>query len=219
MVLKSTVKERRAVVRRNEIIFRAVDFYFGSMAIQSGVFGVTAVSCIWYISGAYSAVNQSTMLDSVFFSVFLLDYILCIIAVDKKYDYCVSSVGLANLVSMIPLFGILIPAPLLHTEIWPSGWMGFLRFFRMMNVFQLTRSSSNQTLHCQKKNMRIALSKVNYRIGRLCVSILVLILVSAGVVFSVTLFEEKSFRMSSGEDMTWFDCLYFTVVTVTTVGD
>ena len=219
MVLKSTVKERRAVVRRNKIIFRAIDFYFDSIVTQLGVLGVTTVSCVWYISGAYSIVNQSTMLDSVFFSVFLLDYILCIIAADKKYDYCVSSVGLANLVSMVPLFGILIPAPLMHTEIWPSGWMGFLGFFRMMNIFQLSRSSSTQTPQRQKTDKRMALSKVNYRIGRLCVSILVFILVSAGVIFSVTLFEEQSFRMSSGENMTWFDCLYFTVVTVTTVGD
>ena len=72
MVLKYTVRERRAVVRRNKIIFQALDFYFDSIVIQLCVFGVTTISCIWYIYGTYSVENQSKKLDIVFFSVFLL---------------------------------------------------------------------------------------------------------------------------------------------------
>ena len=67
-------------------------------------------------------------------------------------------------------------------------------------------------------SVAINVSEVSYHIARLVVSIIVFLLVATGTIYAVTLFQNDAFFTPSGNVATWFDCLYFTIMTVSTVG-
>ena len=180
------------------------------------------MSCIWYISGTYTDDGQSISMEIFIFSVYCFDYLMCVIAAQRKFDYIFSAVGLADLISMTPIIAIDPPLSPANTIPWPPSWIGFFRFFRLFNIFQLIRSRntfSSSTNQNEKASIILDLSEVSYQIGKLCVNILVFILVASGIVHSVSVFEIDAFFSPFRRSLTWFDSFYFTVVTVTTVGE
>ena len=221
LVPKYKLRKRRIVVRWTASLARFINGYFDSIIIQLGILGVTIISCIWYVIGTYSSEDQSIAIEIFFFSVFAFDYTICIVAAQRKFDYMLSAMGLADLISMVPILSIIPVIDPTNGQLpWPASWLGFLRFLRILNIFHLfrLRNAFTQTSQNNTTSIAINLSEVSYQIGRLVVSILVFILVATGVVFSVAVFEMDAFLKPFEGPMSWFDSLYFTVVTVTTVG-
>jgi hypothetical protein len=161
-------------------------------------------------------------MDIFFFTVFLFDYIMCISAAHRKLAYIFSPMGLADLASMIPLVGIFVPESATQgLEQWPASWIGFLRFFRLFKIFQLIRLREALTPSSQPHDAAhaINLTEVTYQIAKLIISIVVFLLVAAGSIFAVQSFNANAFHHSMADGpMTWMECFYFTVVSVTTVG-
>ena len=128
--------------------------------------------------------------------------------------------GLADLASLIPLVGTFIGFNDSKIAIWTSSWIGFLRFSRLLNINNLIRIHS---LHAGiiPTDLTYALnsSKVFYQSSKLAVNIIVFLFISTGIVFSVITTDSDSFQISSNEnELTWFDCFYLVIVSVTTVG-
>ena len=197
-----------------------VNRYFDSIIIQFGMLGVTLLSCAWYIIGTYTTHGQSDAIEIFFFSVFFFDYSMSIIAIQRKFDYVFSAIGFFDLMSMVPIIALSPSLDPKNTLSSSASWIGFVRFLRILNIFHLIRRRNSFTSTGERKVASIVLdlSEFTYQIGILCVNLLVFILVSAGVVFSVTLFEADAFYTPFDEPMTWFDSFYFAVVTATTVG-
>lgn len=213
---------RRAIALCNSFIAAIADRYFSNIAIQLCILAVTIISCVWYISGTYSDEGQSVSLEIFIFSVFCFDYIMCITAAQRKVDYICSPIGFADLISMVPIIAIYYPLDPVDAIPWPPSWLGFCRFFRVLNMFQLIRSRnafSAKTHQNEEASIILDLSEVSYQIGKLFINILVFILVSTGIVYSVSSFEDEAFRHPFVGRLTWFDTFYFTVVTATTVGE
>jgi voltage-gated potassium channel len=196
-------------------ISSVAESYMHNRTLQCAVFIVSLASCAFYIVMASVPTYQSysdvtaTAFAVLFFVVFLIDYVLSIIAADRKVDYILSPTGLADLASLLPV--ISIPFSELHHSPLES-WIGFMRFFRLLKVFHLLRY--NQLNEEKMVDSSFELSEITFLTARLVISIVVFILISAGVVFYVYEIDPNSFS----DQMTWFDCLYFVVVVIATVG-
>ena len=107
-----------------------------------------------------------------------------------------------------------------NVQRWPASWIGFLRFSRLLKIFHVLRLRQALQSSAQPHDAAVALnlSEVSYHIARLVVSIIVFLLVAAGTVYAVTLFQTDAFMTPFGHVVTWFDCFYFTIMTVSTVG-
>ena len=220
LIQQYAVSKRRVSALWNAKIMQIVNLYFDSIIIQLGMLGVTVLSCTWYIVGTYTKYGQSNAIEIFFFCVFFFDYSMSVTAMQRKFDYIFSAIGFYDLMSMVPILSLtssLDPKNMLPSS---ASWLGYLRFLRILNIFHLVRrrNSFQPTDPLKAASIAVDLSEVTYQIGILFVNILVFVLVSAGVIFSLTLFEEDAFSVPFDGAMTWFDSFYFTVVTATTVG-
>ena len=220
LIQQYAVSKQRVSALWNAKIMQIVNLYFDSIVIQLGMLGVTILSCAWYIAGTYTTFGQSNAVEIFFFGVFFFDYSMSVTAMQRKFDYIFSAIGFYDLMSMVPIFSLissLDPKNMLPSS---ASWLGYVRFLRILNIFHLIRrrNSFRPTDRHKAASIAVDLSEVTYQIGILFVNILVFVLVSAGVIFSLTLFEDDAFNVPFEGAMTWFDSFYFTVVTATTVG-
>lgn len=107
MVLKHRVTRERWLAKQREYVNMVLRIYFDSISIQICILGVALLSCIIYIEQTYTEV-ENVEIEIFFFSTFLFDYVMCVAEANRKSDYIFSPMGIADLLSMIPLVGIFI---------------------------------------------------------------------------------------------------------------
>jgi hypothetical protein len=95
------------MAKNREFVNIVLRIYFDSIAIQICILGVALLSCIIYIEQTYTEV-ENVEIEIFFFTTFLFDYVMCVAEANRKIDYISSPMGIADLLSMIPLVGIFI---------------------------------------------------------------------------------------------------------------
>jgi hypothetical protein len=95
------------MAKNREFVNIVLRIYFDSIAIQVCILGVALLSCIIYIEQTYTDV-ENVEIEIFFFTTFLFDYVMCVAEANRKRDYIFSPMGIADLLSMIPLVGIFI---------------------------------------------------------------------------------------------------------------
>lgn len=194
-------------------------YYFDAIWIQVVILLTGLFSCIIYVIGAYIEIFQASSsfalsdLELVFSSVFLIDYIMCIVAVQNKLLYLLSYTGILDLLSVLPL----IPAILSISSIvngFTITWLGFISFVRLLKVLQLFRIRSTRKVVYNPLYPVNKISDVSYRIWSLIINMTIFLFLSAGVIYLISSYDTSSFT----ESLSWFDSLYFVIVSVTTVG-
>lgn len=204
--------------------------YFESFWIQVFVVIITILSCLWYIVEAYTTTPEAPLtdvsicLELIFFFVFLVDYIFCIIIADQKLEYLTGFSGFVDLASLIPVLSV-IPESTTALR-YSFGFLGFLRFFRLVKVYQLIslRHALKPGNSPHDTTVAIETTEAIFLISRLAINIAVFLLVSTGLVYTFVLFDPLSFedntksKLIDGEPINWLDCLYFVIISVATVG-
>ena len=173
--IKSSAAKSKWAARWNQFLL----FYFKSIVIQLSILLVATTSCILYLVEANMedvGMAESTFysLNIFFFCVFLLDYLLNIAAARRKVDYIFSFIGFADLASLVPVIGTFIAGQnnQYNFATWPPSWLGYLRFFRLMQIFHLFRlrnTMQSSTLRPHDAALTLSISEIQYQIVRLII--------------------------------------------------
>lgn len=70
---------------------------------------------------------------------FLLDYVMSLLVPKHKIDYILSYIGLADLISLIPIIGVILTLAGVSVGGYFSIWIQFLYVFRLVNIFQVVQ--------------------------------------------------------------------------------
>ena len=193
----------------------ALTAYFESPAVQTLVLLVGLGSCVTYVVQVSGGMGNVVGLDFFYFVVFAVDYALCLANAPRKFDYVFSWIGIADLASMVPIVGDLVglTGSNLHSF---DPWLGFLRFFRLLQVFHLfrLRDALAPVLASHDAVFSLSVSEINFQAARLAITIIAFFFMATGAVYAVASNDPGSFN----HELTWFDSFYFTIVSVTTVG-
>jgi voltage-gated potassium channel len=195
-----------------------VEGYFESALVQSSVLLVGLLSCVTYVVEVSGGMDVYLGLDVFYFSVFAMDYMFCVAHAPRVRDYVLSWAGFADLASMTPAIGDFVGAG----ERGPAllyPWLGFLRFFRLLQVYHLVRlrDALAPTLAPHEAAFSLSVSEVNFQAARLAITIVVFFFLATGVIFAVSSNDSTAFSYPN-QPLTFLDSLFFTVVSVTTVG-
>ena len=177
-----------ALLNSNSYIIVVLILTLFSLAIMGVQFLLPQGTETWKL------VNFYNNLTCVFF---LIDFAMRLIAQPRKRDYFIGQQGYFDLLGSIPSFGL-------------SQYTAFLRIFRLSRLFRLRRfmNPENRTL---LKN-EILNNRGSYA---LLLTVLMAMLVISTASICVLFFESKSpdASITTGGDAVWW-----TVVTITTVG-
>ena len=88
-------------------VMMVLRLYFDSITIQVFVLAIAVLSCIIYVYQTYTH-QESVELEIFFFTTFLFDYIMCYIEANRKLEYVLSPMGLADLASLAPFLGVFL---------------------------------------------------------------------------------------------------------------
>lgn len=148
---------------------------------------------------------------------------MCIFAAYDKIYFMTSFLGLADFASLIPVVGILFQPTSIDSDnfINFSIWVGFLYIFRLESIFnfiQLRRSLIYQYNEVIMNSSQQSLNEISYQIGRLIVSITMFVMIASGVVLAVSISNSGFYTAIHSDPLTWFDSVYFVIVTITTLG-
>ena len=182
---RERVKQRKQLARLANCFNAFLSCYFENLLVQLVVLLVAILSCVFYLLEV-NGLENILAVDIFFFTVFLVDYILCIVASNRKFDYIFSFIGLADLASLLPIIGTWI-ADFSHV-LWPPSWLGFFRFFRLLQVFQLFRlrdALAPDAIQPQDAAITLAVSEIHYQIARLIITIFVFVFIGTGVIYAV----------------------------------
>ncbi|CBJ32247.1 conserved unknown protein [Ectocarpus siliculosus] len=174
----------------------------------------TLVSCVFYIVGTYTANQHHSIViagEAVFALVFFMDYVLSVTAEAVWLTYVLSFEGIVDLCSIFPVFGAFY------------RWLYSLSFVRYLRLGKVTRVIRNHRM-LEKIG---TFTDVTVNACLLGLKILGLILMTTAIIYGTEqafkdetdgkAFDDSGTIEDSGT-MQWHDCLYFTIVTLSTVG-
>ncbi len=136
--------------------------------------------------------------EVIIIGIFLLEYIVRMWVAKNRFKHAVSPYSIIDLVSILPV--------LAHV-----GNLSFLRIFRILRLFRLLRVLRFQRMFKARDTMFGNLSDTQLVVIRIVLSAFTVIFVSAGLLWSV----ESHAVPDYGNIWT---AMYFSVVTITTVG-
>ena len=163
-----------------------------------------------YVAGTYSEelANSTWMkVAEVTFAVaFTLDYLLHLyLAKDNRCSYLFSSQSLIDIIAIIPIISLL----------YPDAQVGFLRLLRGIRVLSVLRANR---LFESEVDPSTALQRQLTLMG---FTLLAFVFIAAGVIYSVDeMYDGEAFVKPTpyGPKLSFFDALYFLLITFTTVG-
>ena len=132
-------------------------------------------------------------------SIFVLEYISRMWVADKKIKHFFNIYSIIDLVSILPILVNFIN-------------FAFLRIFRILRLFRILRILRFQRMFKAKDTMFGKLSDTQLVITRIILTVFTIIFVSSGFIWAV---ENK---INPGGFGTILDALYFSIVTLATVG-
>jgi len=132
-------------------------------------------------------------LDTVITFVFLIDYVLRFWVNNFSVTYLFTPMALIDLLTIIPIF-------------FPETHWQFIRVLRIFRILRLLR------IFRKKGIIFIKYTEFHLRVLRILFTIFCLVFVSSGLIYEI---EDK---LSPDTFTTFFDAVYFSIVTLTTVG-
>jgi len=170
------------------------------------------VACGVYIASTYTNPEMDELpptwllaADITFAACFTLDYLLHLyLARNNRCAYMTSWQSLIDLVAILPIISLIVPSPQL----------GFLRLMRGIRVLSILRANR---LFAGEVDPSTALQR---QLIMMAFTLLAFVFIAAGIIYSVDdLYDGSAFSNNNGGDkMTFFDAIYFLLITFTTVG-
>ncbi len=183
-----------------------IDFYLNDLetslgkAIDFGIIALILILCVTFVLSTLSLPKLASdiiyYVETVIILIFIVEYIVRMWVAENKVKHFFNIFTLIDLVSILPFFFTLTN-------------LQFLRIFRIIRVFRILRF-----LRYLKDEYFFfgTIREDNLIIVRIIFTLSAIIFVSSGLIY----FEEHD---QPGRTInTFFDALYFTVVTLTTVG-
>lgn len=174
------------------------------------------LACFLFIVGTYATADDEDdeplprwlFLAEVFLVVnFILDYLLHLyLAKDNRCEYLVSGQSLIDLLAILPVIALIVPA----------AKIGFLRLLRGIRVLRVLRANR---LFSGEVDPSTALRRQFAVLG---FTMLAFMFIGAGLIYTIDdLYDGDAFNRPDAYDVThlsFFDSLYFVIITITTVG-
>lgn len=100
-----------------------------------------------------------------------------------------------------------------------TNWLRILRIVNILEILKMAYIFRDTKELPYEPTATVKLSQISIKITRLIISMIMFLFMSAGLVFTLAV-NRNSFKISTYDPagFSWFDALYFVVVTVTTVG-
>ncbi|MDH4127391.1 MAG: ion transporter [Spirochaetota bacterium] len=194
-----------------------INFYFNDLETPLGklvdltIVFLIFVLCVTYVVSTYEHKLSKTLLkvidivEFVIIIIFIIEYILRMWVAKKKLKHFFNIYSLIDLISILPFFFTLEN-------------LQFMRIFRMIRVFRILRFLR------YLRDERFFFGKVKEDqliIVRIIFTIFSIVFVSSGLIF----YEEYLYYIHEGQPLpdgnkikSLFDAVYYTIVTLTTVG-
>ncbi len=180
-----------------------IAFYLEDVSTTAGkiiqialtVFNLSA--CVLFVWGTTISLPAQLawyhQLDWLLAMVFSVEYVLRLWSARRPLSYVFSLYGLVDLLSILPTF-------------LPMGGMSFLRALRVLRILKFTRYLENEEFFFG------TISPLTLQIIRTLFTVITIIFVAAGFIYYV------EGNVPNSKIHTYDDALYFSVITVSTVG-
>lgn len=180
-----------------------VDFYLKDCTTPTGKFieffllSVNLAACVLYVVKTYHDADESHAVLQGFeigvVSVFIVEYLLRLWVSRHKLRFVFSFYAVVDLLSIMPIF-------------FPAHKTGFLRSFKVIRILRFIRFFEHEDFFFGR------VSTFRLQVARVIFTIITLIFVSAGFIY----YAEAG--LANPAINTFADSMYFTIVTLTTVG-
>jgi voltage-gated potassium channel len=182
-----------------DIIYKHLEFAETRSAklVQLFLLGLNLFACVLFVLSTYKMpLDLSSLLQDLELAlagVFLLEYLLRVGCSPNKRN------AIFNFYSMIDLLSII-------TAILPSQSLSWLRMMRVFRILRFSRYLQDEFFFFGK------VSDFTLQAFRVVYTVITLVFIYAGAIYTVEQFSE------SRSIVTYGDSLYFTVITLSTVG-
>lgn len=168
-----------------------------SRFLQPILLGVNFYACIHFVigvcltEGSHNPIYEA--LEVFIFSWFVVEYLCRLYAHEKRLRYIFSFYGIIDLLSIVPHF-------------LDTNSMTFLRALRTLRILRFLRYLENEEFFFG------TITKTGLQVIKILYTLVTLIFISSAAIYECE-------RLSSGGAISsYFDSVYFTVITLTTVG-
>lgn len=190
---------------------------------------LSLLSCFSYVWGTYLADDSSASATSymaaldlfeLFASLFFaLDYFLQIVLAPNKLSFALSAAALTDFITTFPqLLLYIVPfLGLSSREIEYSAKFNFLRFVRVLKVMRLERIGREKAIIHPKV---FAETLVSSTVSKLVLTIITIVFIFSGIfgVVESTFGDPVRLANSKQGKLDFFNCVYFVLTTMSTVG-
>lgn len=158
---------------------------------------INAIACLIVVLESAASYDHLSLTFEIIeystVSLFAIEYILRYWVASNKLKYTLSLMSFIDLLSILPTF-------------LAFGDFRFLRIFRVFRVFRFARYLEHHVFFFGEVN------RIHLHIARIVFTIFALIFVSSGLIYNI--------ENQANPEIQWsfFDAIYFSIVTVTTVG-
>jgi voltage-gated potassium channel len=180
-----------------------IRFYFDDVKTPMGkgvdifLIFVNIAACIAFVYESDPAVNEwgseLGIIEIILTSIFAVEYILRIWTAEKRAKYIFSLMGFIDLLSILP-------------SLLAAGDLRFLRIFRVFRIFRFARFFESHMFFFGE------IKRVHLQVVRILFSLFSLVFVSSGLIYNI------ENQVSNSYITSFFDAIYFSIVTITTVG-
>ena len=153
-----------------------------------------------------------------FFVVFLVDYVINIVAANPSSRFSISFIGISYLLSLLPIISLVFNFVTGSSSLNFLISLNFFYCFRIVNIFAFVQRRQvleyeNQLL---EETPTFKLNEITYQIFRLVVFIALFLLCASGTVLCLSINNPTAFIVTGiPTRLTWLDSIYFVVVTGT----
>ena len=180
-----------------------IDFYFEDVSTLPGmltdVFIVililifTIIFVILSTNISESLRNILVRIDAGIMIIFSAEYLLRFWVAEKKIKHFFNIYSIVDLIAILPFY-------------LGAAESGIIRIFRVFRILRLVRFMRRRYLSARIKNVDL------YILAKIMFTIFAIIFVSSGLIFSI------EHKVNPERFSTFFDAVYYSVVTLTTVG-
>lgn len=159
---------------------------------------INVIACIIFVFESVPSLEEKwttelRIVEIILVVVFAAEYILRLWVSEKPLKYVFSLMGFIDIVSFLP-------------SIFATGDFRFLRIFRVFRIFRFARFFENHIFFFGE------IKKIHLHVSRILFSLFSLVFVASGLIYNIeNQFNPERFK-------SFFEAIYFSLVTITTVG-
>ena len=184
-------------------IKQRINFYFEDLSTPMGrIFDLVVIALIFLVCAAFVVetydIPEGTrkaikFLETIIITIFIIEYLLRFWVAKRKLTYLFNIYSLIDLAAILPVF-------------FAQQHFQLIRVFRALRIMRLIRFLENQHFFFG------SIKPVHLIIFRIIYIMLAIVFVSSGLIFYT------EHEINPEKFRTFFDAVYFSVVTLTTVG-